>query len=182
MNGAYSVMLVSTGSTDTTRARLISTDYIPVTPKALYNLSWYLKTQGVGSTNGGATGSVYWYGINQNLLSSSSNIAAAIGTVNWVRKGARIASPVNAAFARVELSVNDIGTAWFDNIQLEYGSIINDYNLLENESFEDYSGIDGAPDNWVQTNFTGSDGITTTLAHSGTRSVLLNGGPTYKYF
>lgn len=173
-NGSYSAKLVSTGSTDSTRARLLS-DYIPVTPLTKYSLSWFVKTQGVGATNGGAAPTVHWYDSNKNWMSGSYNLAAATGTQDWLKKEARVNAPSNAVYARVEVSVNDAGTAWYDNIQMEYGSVINQYNLLDNPSFENYNGTNGIPDNWNQGTLTTGDGITNSTAHTGSRSVLING-------
>ena len=83
----------------------------------------------------GAT--VRWFDGSQAPLGVSSNLAPTTGTQDWQRKGARVDAPAGAVFARIELSVNDAGTAWFDNVQFEYGSVINQSNLLYNESFEE---------------------------------------------
>lgn len=49
------------------------------------------------------------------------------------------------------------GTAWFDCLQLETGSIANIYNLLENGDFR--LSANYLPTNWEFTNFTSGDGM-----------------------
>ncbi|TLM99320.1 hypothetical protein FDZ73_22025, partial [bacterium] len=143
-------------------------------------LSWYVKTQGITSQNstGGATATVRWFDGSQTPLGVSSNLAPTTGTQDWQRKGARVDAPAGAVFARIELSANDSGTAWFDNVQFEYGSVINQSNLLYNESFEENrdANID-IPDRWNAgtLNTAAGDGVDASVYHTGINSVLING-------
>lgn len=41
------------------------------------------------------------------------------------------------------------GTAYFDGIQLEKGTVLSAYNLVDNSSFERNSGLNSIPDNWT---------------------------------
>lgn len=175
VNGFRSVKLVSTGSTTTTTAQLRTVNFIRVEGNSKYNVSWYVKTQGVGTANGGATVNVYWYDGTQAPIGSALRVAAAIGTADWMRKGARINAPGGAQFAKVELVVNDTGTAWFDNIQMEAGSTINQYNFISNSSFEqDQDGLPG-PDFWDMGTLQSGDGVVTGESHTGNKSLLVNG-------
>lgn len=183
VNGIHSVKMISTGTQDSDRARLQSI-YIPVKPKSKYNISWDIKTDNVGSTNGGATVTIYWFANNDGSPEiSTSYTDNSIGTEDWIRKGARVDSPSNAAYAKVEISVNDAGTAWFDSIQFLLGSVINDYNILINSDFEQLLGGGPDPDYWQGFNLNVNDGVDTTFAHSGSRSVVINGEASInKYF
>ncbi len=175
VNGSRSVKLVATGSTSAAIAQLRTTNFIPVDGNSKYNVSWYVKTQNVGAANGGATVNVYWYDGNQAFISSTLNVAKAIGTTDWMRKGARINAPAAAEFAKVELVVDDTGTAWFDNIQMESGSAINQYNFVSNSSFElEQDGLPG-PDFWNMGTLQPGDGVVTGESHTGSKSLLVNG-------
>ena len=175
VNGSRSVKLVATGNTSATVAQLRTTNFIPVDGNSKYNVSWYVKTQNVGVTNGGATVNVYWYDGNQAFISSALNVAKTIGTTDWMRKGARINAPGGAKFTKVELAVNDTGTAWFDNVQMESGSTINQYNFVSNSSFEmDQDGLPG-PDFWNMGTLQSGDGVVTGVSHTGSKSLLVNG-------
>lgn len=186
-NGSYAVKLTSTGTQDSQKAILVS-DYIDVTPESKYNVSWYVKTAAVGSSGGGATVDIRWYNSSQQLLETWVNTAPSTDTLgvqnDWLRKGARVVSPADALYAKVALKVNDIGTAWFDNVQFEYGPVINQYNLLSNESFETDIDNDAEPDGWSYTNFVigNGDGIVSDESHSGNHAVLIHGdASTNKY-
>ncbi|MGX8700698.1 RHS repeat domain-containing protein [Caproiciproducens sp.] len=61
------------------------------------------------------------------------------------------------------------GTAWFDCLQLETGSIANIYNLLENGDFR--LSANYLPTNWEFTNFTSGDGMSN-------GNVRIGGNPT----
>lgn len=179
-NGSYAVKLSSTGTQYNENAILVS-DYIEVTPKSRYNVSWYVKTATVGSNGGGATADIRWYDSNHQLLATWANTAPSIDTQgvhnDWLRKGARVDSPADALYAKLVLRVNDLGTAWFDNVQFEYGPVINQYNLLSNESFETDIDNDAKPDGWIYANLAteDGDGVVSDVSHSGNNAVLIHG-------
>lgn len=68
------------------------------------------------------------------------------------------------------------GKAWFDSVQVEDlrdpGS-----NLVANPSFEEDADGDGLPDGWEVEGLAASDGLTTSYAHEGARSLYLLGDP-----
>ncbi|WP_105617929.1 DNRLRE domain-containing protein [Vallitalea okinawensis] len=183
VNGNYSVKLESTGSAYNQQAILVS-DYIEVNASTKYNVSWYVKNSSISTTN--ATVEVHWYDSSKNLLSGQStyNIAPTKGTQDWVRKGARIDAPLNdAAYAKIYLVLDNVGTAWFDNIQFEKGEVINNHNFLVNESFElDNDPTVVTPDNWDPATLTGIDGVNTDEARTGEKSILINGDPQNRHF
>jgi RHS repeat-associated protein len=175
VNGLNSVKLVATGSSSTTIAQLGTADYITVTARAKYNISWYVKTQDVGSTNGGATANVIWYDSGYNQISVTENIDSTVGNLEWIRKGARIDAPATALFAKVVLTLNDKGTAWFDNVQMEIGTTINQYNFVSNSSFESEEDGQSGPDFWYMGTLQSNDGVVTGVSHTGNKSLLVNG-------
>jgi RHS repeat-associated protein len=176
VNGDYSVRMDSTGSTD--QASLMST-YLPVNGNTKYNISWFVRASNL---SGNAHVKVNWYEGTTYL--SAYTLTYAKGMHGWIEKGGRVTSPSNATNARIVLTV-DTGTAWFDNVQMEEGTYVNDLNLVVNDSFETDEDANGKPDVWdIQSSSnTASDGIDLTMSNSGTNSLLLNGADTLnKYF
>ena len=72
------------------------------------------------------------------------------GTNDWTRLQAVIDSvPKGATKITVAVGMNaGAGTAYFDGVQLEKGTTLSAYNLVENSSFEKDINKDGIPDNW----------------------------------
>lgn len=189
INGENSVKLQSNGSLLSQQAKLQS-DYINVEPSTKYNVSWYVKNSSA-ATNANATVEVLWFDSAKQLLSGETtyNLATTKGEQDWTRKSARINSPEytggsnDAKYAKVVILLDDQGTAWFDNIQFEQGSAINNHNLLVNESMEiDFDSTIVTPDNWDPGTLGGSDGVTTLESHTGGKSVLINGDVSNKHF
>ena len=178
VNGNYSVKLTSWGSAENQRIILLS-DFFEVKKSSKYNVSWYVRTENVLQANGGATVTVHWYNKDKESKDNDVNIAPTKGTTNvFLRKGARINSHPEAELARVALEVNDTGTAWFDNVQFELGSVINQYNLVYNQSFELNMDADTMPDGWVRWQdsiYDNRDGLDTTYVRTGTKSIILYG-------
>ncbi|MBW8383841.1 MAG: DNRLRE domain-containing protein, partial [Youngiibacter sp.] len=123
-----------------------------------YTLSAYMKTSGVTSVYGDrgalaavryqdAAGWKYAYGKYHT------------GTNDWTRVEVSFTIPSNAisgsAYACLGME-EESGTAWFDSIQLEEGSIANRYNLVQNGDFK--YGLDG----WSSGGFTTGDGAAVT--------------------
>ena len=74
------------------------------------------------------------------------------------------------------------GTAYFDGIQLEKGTVLSAYNLLDNSSFERDANADNYPDNWDRGSLTMSDVKDTTEKHIGSYSYKITGqGGVNKY-
>ena len=67
------------------------------------------------------------------------------------------------------------GKVYFDCLQLEKGSVANDYNLLTNSGFEKYT--DNLPDSWSATeNIASSEGVSSEK-YEGSRSMSIKGEP-----
>ena len=102
----------------------------------------------------------------------------------WRRITATVTIPQDTASTYVYLCLRNMnGTAYFDCIQLESGSVANSFNILENSSFEKSS--NGLPTGWsaintsYSTSSTGTvtNGITTAAKANGTKSVRITGEP-----
>ncbi len=102
----------------------------------------------------------------------------------WRRITATVTIPNDESHTFVYLCFRNMnGTAYFDCIQLESGSVANSFNILENSSFEKSS--NGLPTGWsaintsYSTSSTGTvtNGITTVAKANGTKSVRITGEP-----
>lgn len=176
VNGDHSVRLESPGNSPTQRTIILS-DFIEVKGLVRYNVSWYVKTFNAGVDFGGATADIHWYSERSEASwlgaqANTVNAAPTVGTTDsFVRKGTQVSSPSNAKYAKVALGVtggpnNSAAKAWFENVQFEMGSVINQYNLIYNPDFELDMDANNFPDGWNGTNLTALDVLDT----SGTRS------------
>ncbi len=130
-----------------------------LTPGTVYTLSGYVKTDSVVRTDSGSLGAnLYVACFNNTTNLGTYNGTGIFGTNDWQRTSLTFTVP--ASTNRVEvyggLSYAN-GTAWFDCLQLETGSIANIYNLLENGDFR--LSANSLPTNWQFTNFTSGDGM-----------------------
>ncbi|WP_457945427.1 DNRLRE domain-containing protein [Caproiciproducens sp. LBM24188] len=126
-----------------------------LTPGTVYTLSAYEKTSGVTMGQGA------------NLYVSFFNGSTSLGTVNgkglsgdndWQRNSVTFTVPTGTTRTEVYCGLSYAnGTAWFDCLQLETGSVMNLYNMLENSDFR-YS-TNYLPDRWSVTNFESGDGM-----------------------
>ncbi len=175
VNGRYSMKLISAGKTEAEIPKLQTNYLFPVTPNTKYILSWYVKTEGVDKSGGGATANIQWCDKNAVPIVTSTNIGKATGTNDWTRKAASANSPGGAVLARLEFVVNDKGTAWFDNVQLEDGTTINEYNMLGNPGFE-MSDDGKRPSLWTWEGFSEEEKIINTDdRHLGVNSAYIRG-------
>ena len=149
----------------------------------MYNVSWYVKTQNAGAANGGATVNIDWYDVNHSYISTFVGVDATIGTIDWIRRGARVDAPGGAAYAKLTLTLNDAGTAWFDDIQMEEGAAINQYNFISNSGFESEEDGQTGPDFWYTGALGSNDGADASVSRTGVRSLLVHGvSGANKYF
>ena len=123
-----------------------------------YTLSGYISTSGITSDNGkGANLEVTVtdsYGNNQIFVSEY-----VTGSHDWERYDVTFDLPSDAVSNVVTVKcaiTEEIGTAYFDCMQLEEGSIANRYNLVENPDL--YWGI-GEATYWIEGNFSNDDQI-----------------------
>lgn len=117
-----------------------------------YTISAYVNTYGATLTGTGA-----YFGIefrdSQGVLDYVNKTETIIKTDTWQRVSLTFVLPENHTFAFVagfdSWNVNSYGTVWFDDIQLEKGSGISSYNLIEN------SGITNGTVEWTPGNVEG---------------------------
>jgi hypothetical protein len=79
---------------------------------------------------------------------------------------------------RITASVEpSTGTTYFDGLQLEKGTVLSAFNLVENSSFERDVESDGVLDGWSINNLSMNDGLYTTASniYVGQKSMKLTG-------
>jgi len=84
------------------------------------------------------------------------------GTHDWTRIQTVVDNvPQGTTRIRVTVGLNvGSGTAYFDGIQLEKGTVLGSYNLVENASFEKFQQDSKIPDQWiVSNNLSMNDGV-----------------------
>lgn len=109
--------------------------------------SAYVKTKDIkkmysGSPTGAAL-TLKCYDEDGNTLNEFNSLGLT-DTQDWQRLSVSAAIPNNTSYFRVFCYVRYAsGTAWFDCLQLEEGDCANDFNALQNGSFEssDYCGL-----------------------------------------
>ncbi|MGY0374140.1 DNRLRE domain-containing protein [Clostridium sp. JNZ J1-5] len=110
---------------------------VTLTKGNTYTLSAYIKTDNVSNDNKkGAAAFISYQDENGNTQTVYSDYVS--GTNDWERQEVTFTLPANAASDTIEANlgiVEESGTAYFDAIQLEDGSIANRYNILENPNF-----------------------------------------------
>lgn len=128
-----------------------------------YTLSGYLKTSDVAGNFGAHMGVLYNTASGQPYVTSQS----LKGTNGWDRYSVTFTIPPDASSNAVSVYLDlmeSSGTVWFDCLQLEEGSVINRYNLVQNADFTSYSG--NTPTFWVRNNLAASDTVDTSADNS----------------
>lgn len=154
-------------------------DNSTVVPGKTYTLSGFVKTVDLNTLVPGTYGAVLMItsylgdGSSQSFYSdyiSSSNDTKINNA--WRRESVTFQVPSNAVNTSVNLVLKGAnGNAYFDALQLEEGETANNYNLLENSSFENSNGLYGYnTDNLVA----GVDGLTQT-ATEGSKGIKITG-------
>ncbi|MGJ3195876.1 DNRLRE domain-containing protein [Peribacillus frigoritolerans] len=120
-------------------------DYIP---GEKYIASAYLKTS---STVGNALLKIEFFDDQNNWLGQEFS-SGLKGTHDWTRLQTVIDNvPANTQKISVAVGLNaGSGTAYFEGVQLEKGTTLSAYNLVDNSSFERYQ--DGKPTSWATSN------------------------------
>ncbi|MFD1739001.1 RHS repeat domain-containing protein [Bacillus salitolerans] len=140
VNGYYSLEL--TGNTSG-EAKVVSR-YFPVLENTKYVVSWFLKSLDASDIEI----RVNWYvEADINTYIGNSPIRFINNKKEWAKKAQRINSPFGAKFARVVIT-SFTGTTLFDNVQMEKGDFVNDYNLLLDPGFEETESTTGKPIHW----------------------------------
>ena len=138
---------------------VISSDQFEYTAGVKYIASTYVKTD---NTTGTALVKIE-YSDGQNNLLGTEYSSQIKGTQDWTRLQTVIDSvPANTKTITISVGLNaGSGTAYFDGIQLEKGSTLSAYNLVDNSSFErSDSTSPSMPENWTNSgNLTANDKI-----------------------
>lgn len=127
-----------------------------------YTFSGYVSTDGVSNTNKkGATLFVNYTDNTGNYITKDSKYIS--GTTGWNRESITFTLPADATSNLVYIRcgmIEESGTAYFDNLQVEDGEVVNRYNLVENPNFV----VNGAPNAsfWTTSNWESTNGLYTT--------------------
>ncbi|SHI03413.1 DNRLRE domain-containing protein [Clostridium grantii] len=100
-----------------------------------YTLSSYVKTENISSGKGAVISVYYKDRTGAWVIVDSDHIS---GTNDWQRLQVTFKLPSDALTGEVYVNAGieeETGTAYFDAMQLENGSIANRYNLVENANF-----------------------------------------------
>jgi len=119
---------------------------IPYVSGQKYIVSGYVKTTGITNT---AIVKLEFFDSSNGWL--GQQVAYQLkGTHDWTRIQAVVDSvPANTSKVRVAVGLNaGSGTAYFDAIQWEKGTVLSAYNLVDNASFERDNDGNKLPDNW----------------------------------
>ena len=126
-----------------------------------YTLSGYIKTENVAYVGEGAFLDVFFYTGGGQLTGTWS--PQVYGTNDWQRYSLTFTLPADSTTTNCGVNCKlsfTTGTAWFDCLQLEEGSVVNRYNIIDNADF-DYA-TSGVPDKWTRVNCGASDVVITT--------------------
>ena len=131
-----------------------------------YTLSGYIKTNNVSVSSYGvflrAAGDDF--GVNTELVT---------GTTDWTRYSVSFTIPSNSASSTAYIYAflwGSTGTAYFDCLQLEEGSIANRYNIIDNADF-DYA-TSGNPDKWTKMENCGASEVVISTSDSSNPSYM----------
>ncbi len=132
-----------------------------------YTFSAYVKTNNVVTSSKYGAGLILQFydssGASLNITYSKYYLT---GTNDWMRISLSGHAPAGTVEVRVYCGLRDAsGTAWFDCLQLEKNTVMNDYNLVENSDFSKVSV-------WNAVNFATGD------SYTGNGKVTVTGGAT----
>lgn len=106
---------------------------VNLTKGKAYTLSAYVKTVNISKESAGACISVKYYDGTGNVKTVDSQYISE--SSDWQRIDLKFTIPADAISNVVYVDagiLNETGTAYFDGLQLEDGSLSNRYNLVEN--------------------------------------------------
>ena len=136
-------------NTNAIGTHLYSHPTLTLTKGNTYAISAYVKTAGLGTTDG--TGAFLRAGY-QSAAGVYTYVYSPLvtGTANWQRIETQVTIPTGAIDGSLKIDCGlkgTTGTTYFDAIQLEDGKIANRYNMLENTDMRYGTGI---PTSWVE--------------------------------
>ena len=154
-----------------------------------YTFSAYVKTTEMSDVHSGSrTGAFVALRTTDTDGNMSTVFSEFIGAdtsvaINggWRRLNVTVKLPTGCTSAQFFAGVmNSIGKVYFDCLQLEEGTVVNDYNLLENSSFE--NATNGLPNKWstknvvyTTTGTTVTEGVTPTYKKEGSYGLIFQG-------
>jgi len=137
---------------------VISSDMISYDANSNYVISSYIKT--ANTTNNAYLKLDFYNDVNTWL--GQKTAYKLKGTHDWTRIQ-EVIDNVPAGTTKIQASVGmdaGTGTAYFDGIQLEKGTVVSAYNLVENAGMERDTNSDNIPDGWTTNgNLTANDGM-----------------------
>lgn len=142
-----------------------------------YIISAYFRAPDVIANNN-AIIAIEYFNVTGTKLSEETYSFSVENAFDWTRIQAVLdAIPTGTARLKVNLGIDSAttGTIYFDGIQLEAGTVVSAYNLVENSSFE-RSSINSMPDYWTGSNtLTSSDRTDSTEKFVGSYSFKITG-------
>ncbi|WP_346877809.1 DUF6531 domain-containing protein, partial [Clostridium sp. UBA5712] len=156
--GKYSLKVNMTNKT----SRRFYSQAVTLEKGKTYTFSGYVSTNGVSNTNKkGAALFVNYTDNTGNYVTKDSKYIS--GTTGWDRESITFTLPSDATSNLVYIRcglIEESGTAYFDNLQVEDGEVANRYNLVENPNFV----VNGAPNAnfWTTSNWESTNGLYTT--------------------
>ncbi|MBS3902641.1 MAG: DNRLRE domain-containing protein [Dethiobacter sp.] len=154
---------------------VMNTRTVPFAAGDTYIVSGYVKTSGVSAN----TASVKVDAYNSSGAWLGEVVGTRLGgTRDWTRLHLAVNSenlPAGTAFLGAGFTTTPMtGTVYFDDAQLEKGTVLTNYNLVENSGMELDANSDTIPDQWTGTSLTANDRIDT-FRHVGARSFKITG-------
>jgi len=136
---------------------------ITIKPSTIYSRSVYVKGKGQIITVQWRSDDTYLGGdLDQKFDTGNS----------WRRLNYTFSSNASAGKTAIYLRALSGNVAYFDGVQFEEGSVVSPYNLIENGSFENFSGT--LADNWTVTK--GAVSVDASSYKIGARSNRLSNG------
>lgn len=163
--------------TDSSTSRYFYNQAVNLEKGKTYTLSSYIKTNSISNNTG--KGAVLFVNYQNSDGSYSTVDSTPVnGTNNWDRYEVKFTLPSNAtsttAYIRVGIA-GESGTAYFDSLQLEEGTIANRYNLIENSNMTYDPNNDWTPYFWSKNSY--SDAYDKPLQAYGKTAFRFNGYP-----
>jgi len=150
--------------------------FVGVSANSFYELSQWIKTDNIQSSDLGVTMRVQFFDGNFVQLGSAQYIGSVKGTTNWTQIKGALLTPVGATRIAIEHFIwNASGTVWFDDAALVSTA---PPNLLANGSFE--TATNGLPNNWNVNRFSGTTelGVDSTVSRDGAQSLRFSAAAT----
>lgn len=153
----------------------VESDRVAYDSKKKYVVSGFIKTTNANSnaklviTGGNSSGQM-----TKTISSAMLKGSTGVERMHFVINPGDL--PADTTFMTLKAYVNaGSGDYFFDGLQIEeeyYGA----FNLIENSNFERDANSNGVPDSWYfPGTLTSSDGVDTTTAYTGTKSIKLTG-------